>query len=331
VNKTDALTFDRLISHPRPLWLTLGVSVLLLLAPVLAAYLDGALSNIIAQGGMRSLMVLPAILIYILIIGPPLDRLNSSVVTMLRPLVLIGDSDFAALVEQFSHTRTFNKILALAIGVAVGFWSASLSDLGTGFSWTKLYWYLFTCLVFGILGWVSYESIASTRLLAAVLRQPLRIDIFDTRPFEAIGRQSLVLALVFIGGIALSLFFSFNITSIQQISFWLVYLTILLVPIAIFFFNMRPTHRVLAAEKKRQVETIQSRIQQAFQAYFQRSDEKLEIGDLPAQVNTMLAYEQRLKETRTWPYNTAMLRTLFFSVFIPFAMVLLRLILEVII
>ena len=38
----------------------------------------------------------------------------------------------------------------------------------------------------------------------------------------------------------------------------------------------------------------------------------------PAQLtDALLAYEDRLKEARTWRYNTAMLRTLFISVLVP--------------
>ena len=40
-------------------------------------------------------------------------------------------------------------------------------------------------------------------------------------------------------------------------------------------------------------------------------------GSLGAEINALVAHEQRLEEARTWPYNTAMLRTLFVSVVIP--------------
>jgi hypothetical protein len=254
--------------------------------------------------------------------------MNNRVVDDLRPLVTIDDVGYAALVKRLSSIRPIKELLVFAVGAAIGLWSASLSDLGPGFSWVKLYWYLFSCLVFGLFGLLSYLAVVSTRLPAALLRLPLHINIFETRPFEAIGRQSLVLAMVFIGGIVLSLFFAFQPTNLNKIEFWLIYLSILLIPIAIFFINMRPTHRLLAGEKKKQLDNVQSRIQHSYQIFFQRLDENSEIGELSAQINTLLSYEQRLKETRTWPYNTAMLRTLFFSVLIPLAMVLLRLVFE---
>jgi hypothetical protein len=42
-----------------------------------------------------------------------------------------------------------------------------------------------------------------------------------------------------------------------------------------------------------------------------------EAGQLAHVANALLAYEQRLADARTWPYNTAMLRTLFLSVLVP--------------
>ena len=57
--------------------------------------------------------------------------------------------------------------------------------------------------MFGTLGWLVYRAIASTLLSRRLCRQPLRVDIFDITPFEPIGRQSLLLAMVFIGGIVI--------------------------------------------------------------------------------------------------------------------------------
>ena len=47
-----------------------------------------------------------------------------------------------------------------------------------------------------------------------------------------------------------------------------------------------------------------------------------------SEINALVAYEERLKATSTWPYDTAMLRTLFFSVIIPGVATLARVISE---
>lgn len=48
-------------------------------------------------------------------------------------------------------------------------------------------------------------------------------------------------------------------------------------------------------------------------------------GTLAAEISALAVYEQRLQATRTWPYDTAMLRTLFFSLIIPAAVELAKL------
>ena len=104
--------------------------------------------------------------------------------------------------------------------------------------------------MYGLLAWTVYVALASSRVTGALLRQPLLIDPLDISPFEAVGRQSLLLALVFVGGIALSLLISVtNFEFLYEPGFWLVNIPLMLVPIAIFFLNMQPTHKVLAEAK----------------------------------------------------------------------------------
>jgi hypothetical protein len=154
-------------------------------------------------------------------------------------------------------------------------------------------------------------------LIAALHRQLLRIDLFDIKPFEPIGRQSLIIALVFVGGLLLSVLFGLGRRDFLAWPNWLVYIFLALVPIIVFFLNMRGTHRVLAAEKKRNLDAVERTILQACRTLLARIDAGQETGTLGDEINALVAYEQRLQAARTWPYNTAMLRTLFFSVIIP--------------
>jgi amino acid transporter len=153
----------------------------------------------------------------------------------------------------------------------------------------------------------------------------MQFDILDPAPFEAIGRQSLLLALVFIGGITLSLLFTFQDANLSSPEFWLVNLLFIAFIILIFFLSMRPTHELLAAEKKRQLDPVQRHINHACQVLVQRLEQDQEPGEISSNINALEIYEQRLIAARTWPYNTSMLRTLFFSVLIPLGSILVRL------
>jgi hypothetical protein len=172
-------------------------------------------------------------------------------------------------------------------------------------------------LMFGLLAWTIYGAVAGTRLINELHRQPLRFDIFDTKPFRPVGRQSLVIALVFVGGIVLGMIFGLGRESILDWRNWILFILLALVPVLVFFLNMRPTHRVLAAEKNRELDVVQASILRACRALLARIEEAENTGTLGTEINALVAYEERLLATSTWPYDTAMLRTLFFSVIIP--------------
>ena len=120
-----------------------------------------------------------------------------------------------------------------------------------------------------------------------------------------------------VGGIALSIVFGWGRGSILAWQNWVIYLVLAFVPILVFFLNMRDTHRVLAAEKKRELEAVQGNILLACRTLVKRIAANESTGTLAAEINALVAYEDRLQATRTWPYNTAMLRTLFVSIIIP--------------
>ena len=76
-----------------------------------------------------------------------------------------------------------------------------------GFTGLEVVLVLEQALMYGLMGVVVYGSLATTRVTSTLLGLDLKIDPLDVSPFVAIGRQSLWLALVFVGGITLSLLF----------------------------------------------------------------------------------------------------------------------------
>ena len=57
--------FERFFSRPRPLWVSITVSLILLLLPFAAAYLDRNLDRFLNQGEWRVFLLAPTIIIYI--------------------------------------------------------------------------------------------------------------------------------------------------------------------------------------------------------------------------------------------------------------------------
>jgi MFS family permease len=324
--KPIASIWFRLIGRRRPLWITLGIGLLLILAPLIAAYLDGLLDDLFSQGHWRLMLGPGVVIAYILVVAPFVEQAKAGVVDAFRPLVLIDDDSFDRLVVEASRVNPIGEGVAFGLGAVLGVWIGQSWLLDPDAFWLKLVVIPSVGLMFGLLVWTIYVALAGTRLNAELHRQPLRVDIFDTKPFWPVGRQSLIIALVFVGGMVLGMLSSFVEDSILDWRNWVLYSILALVAVLIFFLNMRPTHRVLAAEKKKELGAVQERILLACRALMARFDAEESTGTLGAEINALTAYEKRIQETSTWPYDTAMLRTLFFSVIFPAVAALARII-----
>jgi hypothetical protein len=321
--------FDRIFGQPRPIWVVLIVSISLLLLPIAFVYLGGALDEFFSQGRWRVFLLPPTIIIYVWLVSPLMARMGANVIESIRPLIQLDDDSVDHMIQDASRVDPLHEWIAFGIGVILGIISALSTDFDQGTPWSNSYWLLSSCLMYGVLGWTVFVSVSSTRLNAALHRQPMQFDIFNSTPFEAFGRQSLLLALVFIGGITLSLLFTIQDANLSSLEFWLVNLLFVLFIVSIFFLAMRPTHKVLLAEKKRRLEPVQRHINLACQDLVQRLDQSQDPGNLPGEINALIIYEQRLLTARTWPYNTSMLRTLFFSILIPLGSILARLAVDI--
>jgi hypothetical protein len=309
--------FDRAISRSRRRWVPLTAALLILLAAFAAAALDRRLPDLITSDRWRAVLLTPILILYIVLVSRVMARMEDRVVAAFRPLVQVDDERFNRLLAESAHIRVRDEMLAFAAGVVMGLVIAMLGSPGP-FSWLGTYWLAASCLMYGLLAWTIYDSLITTRLTTALLRQPLNIGPFDSRRLHAVGMQSLVLSLVFVGAITLSLIFpAVQPATLWNLGVWLPYLPIVALVVAVFFLNMLPTHRVLARQKDEAMKRARQQIQRAGQELLLRMEENREAGSLAAEISALAAYQQRLETARTWPYNTAMLRSLFFSVLVP--------------
>ena len=316
--------FEQLVSRPRLPWLTFGIVLLLLVAPFAAAFVDGSLPEILESGNWRALIVPPVVILYILLVAPRMTQMDDRVLQTLRSVALVDDAAFDQTVSEASSIGRNAEWAAIALGCLLGLVLA-LGQREATPSPVSVLWSTSTVLMFGVLGWTIYVSFVGTRLTGAILRLPLRIEPLDTTPFEAIGRQSFLLALVFVGGITISLLSSVNdLGAIRDWRFWALYVPMISVPVIIFFLNMRPTHAVLAAAKNQELKAVRDQIISTGKALMEHLANEQDAAQPAQLMDALLAYEDRLKEARTWPYNTATLRTLFISVLFPIVTVAAR-------
>ena len=309
--------FSRVITRSRPLWLIIVISLLLLLVPFWAALADGVWDAFLSRGNWRHFLVAPVVIVYILIVSQWLAKSDSDLLKALRPVVLVEDEVFDRLMRDASRIHPAGEGIALFLGALIGL-GISLPWLkGMNTLWLRLYIPISLSLMWGILVWVVYYSMASTKLVTVLHRQPLKVDILDTKPFEPMGRYSLVISLVFVGGIALGFIFGLDVKNILAWQSWVVNLPLICVPVIIFFLNMRETHRLLAHEKKRQLQAVGQKIQRLSRELQERIAQEASLGKLAGEYTALIAYEARLRAASTWPYNTAMLRTLSLTIFVP--------------
>jgi hypothetical protein len=321
-NKSTSI-FDRFFNRSRSTFRTIVVCFVVLAVPVLAALLDGELEPFTLEGQWRTILFAPTITLYIWIISPFMTRAGENVISSLRPLVELDDEEFNKQVYAAEYINPRHEMLALILGGLLGV-AAISTDLEPAFSWVALYWAITTILMYGILFLTIFVAIKSTGFNAALHRLPMRFDILRPDPFEAVGRQSLLLALVFVGGITISLLFTYSADRLVLPEFWISNLLFVALILLIFFLSMRPTHALLAAEKKRVLEPVTRRINSGCENLVENLDKGAATDGLPAEITALVVYEERLQAARTWPYNVTILRTLFFSVFIPLISILAR-------
>jgi hypothetical protein len=240
--------------------------------------------------------------------------------------VQLDDESFNSLVKRACQTNPIGELIGFGIGVVFIFSLGGRFEVFENAYWLSLYVFLSAILMWGMIGWLTYGAFSITRLTRKLLQQPLDIDLFDPKPFEPIGGQSLMLSMAFIGGITLSLIFTFDPRTTFQISTWIIYGCLLLVTVLVFFFNMSDTHRVLADAKDDIRASVDRSLATALYKLQELSSNGGETQLIAAEINAWAIFKQQVKETRAWPYNTEMLRTLFVSVLTPLIIGLARII-----
>ncbi len=318
----------RMVARPRPAWVT-ALLVFAVYLPTLVVILHTGQTDILTNPRSRSILTSPTVIAYILVIAPPLARMLPMVVRSLRPVILLDDRELESIVRRDATIPPLQEVVAIAAGLLFGFLIIN-GEPGPGERWPIYVENATAYVMFGLLGWLGLTSIVSTRVINHLLRLPMRIDPLDITPFEAIGRQSLAIALAFIGGNCLALLVgNYGNAALANPRFWLLFGPLFLFPAAVFFLNMVPTQRVLSRAKKQDLAAVRSELHAAFRLLLERRQAGESAGGLSQEVNALAAYEERLNEASSWPYNPAILRALIFSVLVQFAAVLARRVFEV--
>jgi hypothetical protein len=248
----------------------------------------------------------------------PLEGTRTTVAIALRPLLEVDASDFVTLVNGSCRLRPLYEIIAFALGVTVGMLiNLVFEPLQAGPYWLNRYAYLSRIGIFGSGIWCIFVVMSITRMTNVLLAQPSHVDVFNLQPFVPVGRQSAWLSLAVVGAVTLSLFSA----SFSEPTLWLEYVinycVLLLVIVALFLLNTHAVHRVLASAKDERLGSIEGYLARAFREFEGQLSTGSDAHEVATEINALATLKYEVKQTRTWPYNTEMLRTVAISVITP--------------
>jgi hypothetical protein len=294
----------------------LGVALVLLLFSVeYLAY--GALPNPFGREFLERLEE-PAVILYTVLAYRFLERLGQDAIQAFRSLLAQDDVDFDQLLARISPIARRREWLAVGIGVVAGLLLNRPWNWGPNY-WWKLWGTLVTVLVFGLIGGIVYRSLAESRLVSVLHLQPLHIDIFDPMPLEPVARFSLGITLTYLGGVTMSVLFNPDPQELLTIKSIIIYGSIILVAVLVFFLGMVSTHRVMAEAKERELAIVRRNLSAGYGEWKVR-DANGQMHDMEAlsyAITAGLAYEKRIEDAPEWPYTTATLRNLAVSILLP--------------
>jgi hypothetical protein len=328
---TGSLTVDRWIARlpwPRRR-VVAAIGIILFLLPIVLAYLElgTEMFPILLSKDGRHMFFFPLMITYLLAVMGPLQQTRDGVAQALRPLVQVDEDTFVSVVDRACRVNPIGELIAFGVGVAFSFGIEGRYEGSPEYPILVPYVYLAGLILFGTLGWSIYGAINVTRLTNELLRLPVHIDIFDIEALEPIGRQSLYLALTFIGATILSLFFIVspdNLREFLSLENIIIYGILIFLTITVFFLNMRRTHSLLTAAKRQQIKLAEERLARAYHILQDLISKDQDTFPVAMEMNALAIGKQELKLTRTWPFDTEMLRTLFLSILTPIAIGLAR-------
>lgn len=311
--------FERLIRHVQQMPLRRKILFVLVLLglPFGLATLEGVQTILLNRSTWRFAYFPTVTVIYILAVAPWIWRAEQEVVEGLRPLVSVERNTDAELAHRSWWRSSLGDWGAFGAGLLTGTLLHISSPPPELRYWGGRYWAATLLIMYGALVWLIYAAMGSARLTALRHRDVLHTDPFDVTPFEPVGRQGLILAMIFVGAITLSLLFIYTRSNFWEWQSIVIYSILVLVTILIFFTVMWPAHRLLLRVKQQKLTGVQRLIGQTFCRLEALAADGADTQPAATEVQAWLTLEHRLKQTRTWPYDTEVLRTLFVSVLAP--------------
>lgn len=308
--------FEKSIGRKRPPLITLLIGFGLFIIPLIVGYIVFGFPDLFIGGYWREFFIYPSIIFFILLIAPILTEVEDKVI---QEIVKLGDLTDEKMKQIHDETHAVDPLREwLSIGAGIVFILILFGD-NIRFDLRGVFLLIFGLATFGILSWTVYSSVVSVRITGELLKQPLKVDLFDLDPYKVVGKSSLYLALSFIGGFSLALLFTaHDLSVIQDIEFWLINIYLFILPVFIFFWNMYPTYKIIDSAKKDALKQVGQQIRRIKESMLEQSSTTADFVFMSQSLQGFIVLEERLEKVQSWPYETSTLRSLLGSILIPF-------------
>ena len=192
--------------------------------------------------------------------------------------------------------------------------------------WTRGYVIGSRGLLFALVGWVASQALGSTRLPTALARSAASLDAIALLP-AARHNHGLRLALVFAGGVSLSLVFV-PLDQLLSPASVLAHGAVIGLTMLIYASALWGVHQVLATAKARELGRVREELASAYGQLKQTDPAAPDLPILSARIAAWTSYERRLLDLPEWVHDAPTLRRLGASILLPAATLGMRLLLD---
>ncbi len=297
---------------------TIIIAFILLLL-LLTAYLDGPLAERLDWPYLRGPLLPVAIVAYVLAIFPLMERFRQRAFTALSAMMPPGPGPAGQVAARLSVPRRRWEVAAVLVGIVL------LALTSLPWRWVDrplaVYAMAMDTVMFAILGLLVLDSLAGTLRISRITRRHLTVDIFATGDLTPLANWSLAISAAFVGGISITIAFQ-TVENLRQWPNIIVYASLVLVALIVFFLSMWSTHAAIARAKRAELAKLHHRLDAGFR---QMRGAPNEGAPDYAAIAAWAAFEHRVQQVSEWPYDARIVRRLAASVLVPGAVYLLKL------
>ncbi|MFC2035124.1 hypothetical protein ACFLUJ_03260 [Chloroflexota bacterium] len=317
-------------------WTIVAVTGVLILLLGLLAFLDGVLVSPIEWSGVVIFLFNILFIAYIPTVYPFMLRSRKQAILAFRPLLSLEDDAFNKVAENISKPNRRWEWTAIFLGISI-FMSVLFQpwnlDWASGPFWLTVYFVIIATIVYGLMGWLIYDTLVGIVRISRLSRQDLKLDILDTETMAPVASWSLSISLVFVGIILLSIFG--NVIQADKFTFdaktIIGYVIIICITLLIFFLSMWSAHRALSEAKKSKLTLARKHLMEISHRLENRTA-KMELDgmeNLSSTITSWATYQRLVKEAPTWPFNAGIIRRLLVSVLTPGLVYLIKILSQV--